>query len=231
MSRARPRRFSPAARRPDGMPSRGRSIDSLVPASECWCSRRARRRARGPGERVGRAAARRPCGDDRSSRDAAPEAVAACQEAGVRVLMVTGDHPRTARAIGAALGLPDRDAVTGPQLDELDEDALRREAASAEVYARVAPEHKLRLVRALQAEDEVVAMTGDGVNDAPALRQADIGVAMGVAGRPRRRTPRTWCWPTTTSPRCVPRSRKGGGCTTTSSRRSASSCPPALGRP
>jgi calcium-translocating P-type ATPase len=115
-------------------------------------------------------------------RDGAAEAVEACRQAGVRVLMITGDHPRTARAIGAALGLADRPAVTGSRLDELDDEALGAEAASADVYARVAPEHKLRLVRALQSEGEVVAMTGDGVNDAPALRQANIGVAMGLGG-------------------------------------------------
>jgi magnesium-transporting ATPase (P-type) len=115
-------------------------------------------------------------------RDGAADAVAACHEAGVRVIMITGDHPRTARAIGVALGLSGDSAVTGSELDELDQEALRRRAASAEVYARVAPEHKLRLVRVLQAGGDVVAMTGDGVNDAPALRQADIGVAMGLGG-------------------------------------------------
>jgi calcium-translocating P-type ATPase len=115
-------------------------------------------------------------------RDGAADAVAACHQAGVRVLMITGDHPRTAQAIGAALGLPDAPAVTGSHLDQLDQDELRREATITNVYARVAPEHKLRLVRALQADGETVAMTGDGVNDAPALRQADIGVAMGRGG-------------------------------------------------
>ena len=106
------------------------------------------------------------------------EAIAACHAAGVRVMMLTGDHPRTAQAIGASIGLGDTPAVTGAQLDELDDDELGR----ATIYARVSPEHKLRLVRALQARGEVVAVTGDGVNDAPALRQADIGVAMGRGG-------------------------------------------------
>jgi len=106
------------------------------------------------------------------------EAIASCHAAGVRVTMLTGDHPRTARAIGAAIGLGDGPVVTGAQLESLDE----RELGRAAIYARVSPEHKLRLVRALQARGEVVAVTGDGVNDAPALRQADIGVAMGLGG-------------------------------------------------
>jgi magnesium-transporting ATPase (P-type) len=115
-------------------------------------------------------------------REAALGAVAASREAGVRVMMITGDHPRTALAIGRALGLPGSEAVTGAQLEQAGDAELARTVAEADVYARVAPEHKLRLVRALQAHGEVVAMTGDGVNDAPALRQADIGVAMGRGG-------------------------------------------------
>jgi calcium-translocating P-type ATPase len=115
-------------------------------------------------------------------RDGALGAVAASQEAGVRVMMITGDHPRTALAIGRTLGLTGQRAVTGAELEAADDDSLRDRVRDADVYARVAPEHKLRLVRALQAQGEVVAMTGDGVNDAPALRQADIGVAMGRSG-------------------------------------------------
>ena len=115
-------------------------------------------------------------------RPEAIEAVAACRRAGVRVLMITGDHPRTAAAVAAALGLAGRPAVTGAELDALDDDALRALTRTTDVYARVTPEHKLRLVRALRAQGAVVAMTGDGVNDAPALRQADIGVAMGRGG-------------------------------------------------
>ncbi len=111
-------------------------------------------------------------------RPGVAEAIAACRAAGVRVTMLTGDHPRTARAIGTAIGLPEGPAVTGAELDALGE----AELGTAAVYARVAPEHKLRLVKALQARGEVVAVTGDGVNDAPALRQADIGVAMGRGG-------------------------------------------------
>ena len=111
-------------------------------------------------------------------RPGVQEAIAACHAAGVHVSMITGDHPRTARAIGTAIGLPGGPALTGAELEELDDHQL----GSAGVYARVAPEHKLRLVQALQARGEVVAVTGDGVNDAPALRQADIGVAMGRSG-------------------------------------------------
>jgi magnesium-transporting ATPase (P-type) len=116
-------------------------------------------------------------------RESAVEAVAACQRAGITVKMITGDHGGTARAIAQKIGLCANGAVlTGPELDSLDDAGLIGAAARVDVFARVAPEHKLRLVRALQARDEVTAMTGDGVNDAPALRQADIGVAMGVSG-------------------------------------------------
>jgi magnesium-transporting ATPase (P-type) len=117
-----------------------------------------------------------------------PEAVAAvraCQQAGITVKMITGDHGATARAIGEALGLAaagNDGAITGRDLDRCSPDETRRTASRHNVFARVAPEHKLRLVRALQDEGQVVAMTGDGVNDAPALKQADIGVAMGITG-------------------------------------------------
>ena len=115
-----------------------------------------------------------------------PEAIAAvaeCRAAGIRVKMITGDHPGTARAIAAALGLVDqRRALTGTDLDALDDAALRAAAAGTDVFARTSPEQKLRLVTALQAEGGVVAMTGDGVNDAPALKRADVGVAMGRKG-------------------------------------------------
>ncbi|MFW6330368.1 MAG: cation-translocating P-type ATPase, partial [Gemmatimonadota bacterium] len=117
-------------------------------------------------------------------RPEAVEAVEACHAAGITVKMITGDHPKTARAIGHQLGLslPDTPALTGIELGRMDEPTLRRAALEHNVFARVAPEHKLRLVRALQAERQVAAMTGDGVNDAPALKQADIGVAMGITG-------------------------------------------------
>lgn len=97
--------------------------------------------------------------------------------------MITGDHAATAAEIGAQLGIGrDGDAVTGAQIAAMDDAALRVVAHERNVFARTSPEHKLRLVRALQATGEVVAMTGDGVNDAPALKKADIGVAMGGKG-------------------------------------------------
>lgn len=117
-------------------------------------------------------------------RPEAPGALAEARAAGVRVLMITGDHPRTARRIALDLGLagPADRVLTGADLEAMDDDGLRTAVREVSVYARVAPEHKLRIVRALQADDHVVAMTGDGVNDAPALRAADIGVAMGRTG-------------------------------------------------
>ena len=119
-------------------------------------------------------------------RSEARDAVATCRDAGIRVVMITGDHPLTARAIARDLGIigkgDDRPVVTGREIDDLDETALRETARSTSVFARVSPEHKLRIVEALRADGQVVAMTGDGVNDAPALRRADIGVAMGITG-------------------------------------------------
>jgi magnesium-transporting ATPase (P-type) len=116
-----------------------------------------------------------------------PEAGVAIREArraGIRTVMITGDHPRTAARIAADLGIAEagRAALTGLELDALDEAAFREAVRNTAVYARVAPRHKLRIVHALQADGNVVAMTGDGVNDAPALKAADIGVAMGVTG-------------------------------------------------
>jgi Ca2+-transporting ATPase len=116
-------------------------------------------------------------------REEAIAAVRVCHEAGIVVKMITGDHQKTAESIGRDLGLHGTGpAVTGRQLAELDDEQLAEVGASTNVFARVAPEHKLRLVRALQARRQVVAMTGDGVNDAPALKQANIGVAMGITG-------------------------------------------------
>jgi magnesium-transporting ATPase (P-type) len=116
-------------------------------------------------------------------REEAIVAVRTCRDAGIRVKMITGDHAATARAIGMQLGIGDgARAMTGAEIERLDEAALRRAAAEIDVFARASPEHKLRLVEALQRNGEVVAMTGDGVNDAPALKRADVGVAMGVKG-------------------------------------------------
>jgi Ca2+-transporting ATPase len=116
-------------------------------------------------------------------RPEAAEAVAQAKRAGVRPIMITGDHPGTAAVIARELGLSDTEmAVSGTDLERMSDSALDQTVAAASVYARVNPEHKLRIVRALQRSGAVVAMTGDGVNDAPALKTADIGIAMGVTG-------------------------------------------------
>ncbi len=116
-------------------------------------------------------------------REEAIAAVAECAAAGIRVKMITGDHAETARAIGALLGIGvGRPALTGAEIELMDEASLRGVVGDIDVFARASPEHKLRLVEALQARGEVVAMTGDGVNDAPALKRADVGIAMGHKG-------------------------------------------------
>jgi magnesium-transporting ATPase (P-type) len=116
-------------------------------------------------------------------RDEAIDAVAACRSAGIGVKMITGDHAGTAQSIGARLGLGEQlHVVTGAELEALDDASLAAVAERAQVFARASPEHKLRLVQALQSSGAVVAMTGDGVNDAPALKRADVGVAMGRKG-------------------------------------------------
>jgi magnesium-transporting ATPase (P-type) len=115
-------------------------------------------------------------------REEAIAAVAQCQSAGIRVVMITGDHAATALAIGHDLGLGGDQALTGEEIEALDDEELKLAAASHDVIARASPEHKMRLVAALQSDGDYVAMTGDGVNDAPALKAADIGVAMGGRG-------------------------------------------------
>ncbi len=116
-------------------------------------------------------------------REEAVRAVAACRAAGIRVKMITGDHAATARAIGRELRLDDEvRALTGAEIERMDDADLRRAVADTAVFARASPEHKLRLVSALQANGEAVVMTGDGVNDAPALKRANVGVAMGQKG-------------------------------------------------
>lgn len=115
-----------------------------------------------------------------------PEAIYAirtCQQAGVRVKMITGDHPQTAMNIAQMLGMANSDrALTGHDLEAMNDEELREAAVIYDIFARTSPEHKLRLVKALQDKGEIVGMTGDGVNDAPALKQADVGIAMGIKG-------------------------------------------------
>lgn len=115
-------------------------------------------------------------------RPEVPRAIQLSRSAGIRVLMITGDSPATAQAVAKRIGLPIEKAVTGAQLDALDQDALQGLLRGKVLFARTAPEHKLRIVKLLQQEGEVVGMTGDGVNDAPALKRADIGIAMGKKG-------------------------------------------------
>ncbi|MFA5371666.1 MAG: cation-transporting P-type ATPase, partial [Sideroxydans sp.] len=115
-------------------------------------------------------------------REEAIAAVRDCRAAGIRVKMITGDHADTARAIAAQLGIGNGRVLTSGELDAMDDETLRQTVREVDVFARASPEHKLRLVTALQANGEIVAMTGDGVNDAPALKRADIGVAMGMKG-------------------------------------------------
>jgi Ca2+-transporting ATPase len=117
-------------------------------------------------------------------RPEAALAIGDAHRAGIRVMMITGDHPQTAVRIAADLGIvhPDSGALTGPELDRLGERALAEAVREISVYARVAPKHKLQIIDALQADGKIVAMTGDGVNDAPALKSADIGIAMGITG-------------------------------------------------
>jgi len=118
------------------------------------------------------------------AREEVKPALEKAREAGIRTVMITGDFPNTARAIAETIHLlrPGKNVMTGAQLDETSDEELKKVIEETDVFARVSPEHKMRIVDALQANDEVVAMTGDGVNDAPAIKRADIGIAMGITG-------------------------------------------------
>lgn len=112
-----------------------------------------------------------------------PNSVLECNKAGIQVIMITGDYPLTARSIAHQIGLPNHDKViSGPDLDALSEEELQKEIIDTRVFARIVPEQKMRIVQALRANGHIVAMTGDGINDAPALKSADIGIAMGMKG-------------------------------------------------
>ncbi|MCJ7631949.1 cation-transporting P-type ATPase [Candidatus Bathyarchaeota archaeon] len=117
-------------------------------------------------------------------REEATEANRQCEKAGIKTVMITGDHKLTATAVAKEIGMMKQDSLvlTGTELEALSEDEYKKIVGKVAVYARVSPEHKLKIIQALKAEGEIVAMTGDGVNDAPALKQADIGVAMGITG-------------------------------------------------
>jgi P-type Ca2+ transporter type 2C len=115
-------------------------------------------------------------------RKSVPAAVARCRAAGIRVIMITGDYPATAQAIARQAGIDSDDVITGAELERLDKDALAARTKACSVFARIMPDQKLRIVKALKANGEIVAMTGDGVNDAPSLKAAHIGVAMGGRG-------------------------------------------------
>jgi Ca2+-transporting ATPase len=111
-----------------------------------------------------------------------PEALRRATTAGIRVIMITGDHPATAKAVGETIGIETERVVTGAEVDRASPEQLRNLVSRVNIFGRVAPEHKLRIVEALQANGEIVAVTGDGVNDAPALKRSDVGVAMGLRG-------------------------------------------------
>jgi Ca2+-transporting ATPase len=118
------------------------------------------------------------------ARSEVSEALDTARDAGIRTIMITGDYPNTARAIAEEIGLlqSGHKVMTGSEINDLSDEEMKRNVMETDVYARVSPEHKMRIVDALRANDEVVAMTGDGVNDAPAIKRADIGVAMGITG-------------------------------------------------
>jgi Ca2+-transporting ATPase len=115
-------------------------------------------------------------------REETKQAVRLCHEAGIKVIMVTGDHKATAEAVARELGLPRGEAATGAELEKMTDEELKKKIENISVFARIEPLHKLRIVNALKSHGELVAMTGDGVNDAPALKAANIGVAMGITG-------------------------------------------------
>ncbi len=158
-------------------------------------------------------------------RDSVPAAVRECRSAGVRVIMITGDFPATARAIAAQAGIGAGDIVTGEELDRLSDAELAGRVRTAAVFARIMPEQKLRIVSALKAGGEIVAMTGDGVNDAPSLKAAHIGIAMGGRGTDVAREASAMVLLDGDFGSIVKALRAGGASTTTCARRWRSSSP------
>jgi magnesium-transporting ATPase (P-type) len=125
----------------------------------------------------------RACGHYRPAPARSVDAIKKCQQAGIRVKMITGDHALTASSIGASMGIGDGEhALTGNDLEQMDKDEMVRQVNQYDIFARSSPEHKLHMIEALQSKGQIVAMTGDGVNDAPALKRADVGVSMGIKG-------------------------------------------------
>ena len=115
-------------------------------------------------------------------RKEVPEVIKMCKGAGIKVVMLTGDHPETAKAVASQVGIDAERVITGPEISDMSEDELRNAVMNTSVYARITPEHKLQIVKLMKESGQVVAVTGDGVNDAPALKEAAIGIAMGVRG-------------------------------------------------
>jgi Ca2+-transporting ATPase len=110
------------------------------------------------------------------------DAIRSCHNAGIRVVMITGDHPETAKAIATEVGIDSSRVLSGVEISKMNNEELKKVLKTTSVFARTTPEHKLRIVRSFREEGEIVAVTGDGINDAPALKEADIGIAMGIRG-------------------------------------------------
>ena len=158
-------------------------------------------------------------------------AIRECREAGIRPVMITGDHKDTAAAIARQLGIIDSadQAITGAELDEFSDRELDEKIEQYSVYARVQPEHKVRIVRAWKSKGKITAMTGDGVNDAPSIKSADIGIGMGITGTDVTKNVADMCWRMITLPQSYRRWKREGESTTTSGK-PFSSCWPRIWR-
>src|SRR5262249_17018982 len=164
-------------------------------------------------------------------RKEAIEAVKECHGGGIRVTMITGDHKITAAAIAKMLGIGDgKTAITGTDIEDMDTATLQERVRDVDVFARASPEHKLRLVKVIQANKQTVAMTGDGVNDAPSLRKADIGIAMGVKGTEVTKEAAGMILADDNFASITAAVKEGAQSTTISKRRCSSCCRPTLRR-